>query len=127
MSGCRVDTECSQQLQKLVAHWKKKGYPSVSSDLQEALQEISKDSQACRARKVGRFSEVLGDLSLYKYRQKNSQRKEGAQGGWRIYGIFDDHTLTLYPIIIYPKKDWDEADDDTIKAAIKEIVDAINK
>lgn len=124
MSKCSVERK-STQLDKLVAQWKKSGYMSVEKDLSDALESISKDTLACHSRRVGGFSSILGDLELYKYRQKDSSHKEGARGGWRILGIFDPSTGTLYPIIIYPKKEWKDASDDTVTACVNEIVVAL--
>ena len=115
----------SQQFQELVAHWKKVGYPSIESDVEKAFQSIRKDLIACHARRVPRFSEILGDLHLYKYRIKNGAAREGASGGWRIYALHDLSKGNLYPIIIYPKKEWQDASNDLVRDAIKEITDAL--
>ena len=120
--GCKVEPEACPQFTKLREYWKKHGYPSIDTDLVEAFQNISKDIQANHGREMPRFSALLGGRKLFKYRQKNSGAREGARGGWRIIAILVPDTAVLYPIIVYPKKEWPDADDDTVKAGIKEII-----
>jgi hypothetical protein len=127
LPGCRIDAEASPQFAALKEHWKRAGYDSIESDLKEAFQEIVKDIQACRCRPVGRFADVIGDLQLLKYRQKNRAAREGARGGWRIYALFDRERLVLYPIVVYPKKQWADASDDLIKKAVKQLRDIVAK
>ena len=125
MAGCKIDASRSLQLQTLIATWKACGYPSVEQDLENAYKEIRKDIKACHCRKAARFSEVLGNFELLKYRQKDSRSKEGARGGWRIYALYDKRDGTLYPIIVYPKKHWTDAADDVIIAATKELIQLV--
>ena len=122
MSGCRVDRNASPQFNKLREHWKNSGYPTIDTDLADAFQAISRDVQANHCRRVPRFSEALGDFLLLKYRQKNKGAREGSRGGWRFYALFDKKTATLYPIIVYPKKDWDDATEELITASVQDLV-----
>lgn len=67
-----------------------------------------------------RFSAILGQFKLFKYRQKNEFARKGARGGWRIYALFDG--TTMYPIIVYPKNAWEDATYDVITEAVKELL-----
>ena len=123
MAGCKIDSEASPQFQKLRERWKTSGYPSIDTDLAEAFSNIQRDTRACHCRgPVPRFADVLKGYLLFKYRQKNSAAKEGASGGWRILALYNPKTHTLYPIIVYPKKAMADADDDSINAAITELL-----
>ena len=126
MTGCKVDAEASPQFNILRDYSKKNGYPSVTKDLEEAFTEIRKNIQAKHCRVVPRFSSVLGNFLLFKYRQKNSAAREGASGGWRFYALFDKATSTLYPIVLYPKKAWQDAHDDIVKEAVEQILSIVN-
>lgn len=128
MAACKIDPTASPQFVRLCNHWKNHGYPSVQDDLADAFCDIRKNILAKHGRVVPRFSAVLGgDVVLYKYRQKNSQAREGARGGWRIYALFQKTTSILYPVIVYPKKEWDDATDDTVKNALEQILSILSK
>ena len=117
---CEI-SKCSDHFNKMVAALKKE-YPSVESDLEEAFKKIKKEFQACHCTLVPGFSDILGDFSLFKYRQKNSRAKEGARGAWRILALYDKATCTLYPIIVYSKKKLSNAPADEVIVAVKEII-----
>ena len=128
MAACKVDPDASPEFSILRKHWNKKGYPSVFSDLDAAFKEIAKDVHACHCKPAQRTSAILlkaapeRQLSLHKYRYKDTASGEGASGGWRFYAIFDKETRILYPIIVYPHKQWPDASDDEIKKCVDEIV-----
>jgi hypothetical protein len=69
-----------------------------------------------------RFSSILQGFLLHKYRQKNSAAREGARGGWRFYALFDKQNSILYPIIVYPKKEWSDASDEKIAECVRELL-----
>lgn len=77
---------------------------------------------ANHCRVAPRFSSVLQGFQLHKYRQKNSGAREGARGGWRFYALFDKQNSILYPIVVYPKKEWKDAADILIEKSVKEIL-----
>lgn len=128
MAGCKVDPDASPEFSILRKHWKKKGYHSVFSDLEAAFKEIAKDVNACGCKLAQRTSAILlkaapeRQLSLHKYRYRDTASGEGASGGWRFYAIFDKESAIVYPIIVYPHKQWPDASDDEIKKCIDEIV-----
>ena len=122
MSGCKIDSEASPQFKKLRERWKKSGYLSVDADLEEAFSNIRKNIQANHCSRVPRFGEVLKGYHLLKYRQKDRASREGASGGWRILALYDPTTDTLYPIIVFPKKAMENADEDTINDAVTELL-----
>lgn len=122
MAACRVDLDASPQFSILRDFYRKHGYPSIDDDLAAAFQEISKDVRANHCRIVPRFSAVLQGFLLHKYRQKNTAAREGARGGWRIYALFDKRNNILYPIIVYPKKEMDDAPDQQITDCVRELL-----
>jgi hypothetical protein len=127
VSGCSIDSQACPQFNTLRERWKKNGYPSIDSDLEEAFKEIRKNIQAKHCRSVPRFKSVLGDLQLFKYRQKNDAAREGARGGWRFYALFNKATGVLYPIVVYPKKALPDADDDTVKEGIEQVIKMLSE
>ncbi len=133
MAGCKIDSEASVQFNTLRSHWKKKGYPSVDKDLENAYKELSKDLLACHCKPAGRTSAILKqiapdrDAALHKYRCKDTANSEGAQGGWRFYAILDRPTATLYPIIVYPHKQWSDATEELIRDCVKELMSVLKQ
>jgi hypothetical protein len=123
LPACDLST-CSDHFNKLVVAWKK-SYPSIESDLEDAFKKIRKDIQACHCTLVPRFSDILGEFSLFKYRHKNSQSREGARGGWRILALYNKRTATMYPIIVYPKKRLSDVPADDVVVAVKEVISII--
>ncbi len=129
MAGCSID-ESSPHFQQLREHWKKHGYRSIDTDLEDAFTNIRKDIHANQWKHVARFSAVLSfvregvryDYRLYKYRQKNRAAREGARGGWRIYAVFDPRKSILYPVVVFPKKEMEDASDDTINEAVEALL-----
>ena len=128
MPGCNIDHEASLQFNTLRQHWKKKGYPSVDSDLASAYKELAQDPLACHCKPAGRTNAILKeiapdrDLVLHKYRYKDTANREGAKGGWRIYAILDRASGTLYPIIVYPHKACNDASPDYIQTCVDELM-----
>jgi len=122
---CRVDFAASPQFLILREHWQTHGYPSIDDDLAEAFQNIGKDVQANHCKVVHRLTDVLGNFQLHKYRQKNRGAREGASGGWRIYALYDKPNGILYPIIVYPKKEWVDADENFIIKHVRELLEIL--
>ena len=83
---------------------------------------------ACHCKSAQRTSAILIEaaperkLALHKYRHKDKASGEGASGGWRFYAVFEKTTSTLYPIIVYPHKQWSDAPDDLIKKCVDELI-----
>jgi hypothetical protein len=127
LAACRIDLVSSPQFDLLRNSWRKSGYRSIDADLAAAFQAITKDVQANDRRVVPRFSAILGEFALHKYRQKNSASKEGARGGWRIYALFDKENNVLYPVIVYPHKEWVDASDKHITECVKELLDILQQ
>lgn len=125
MGECRVDSEASREFAVWRDYWRKHGYPSIEGDLAEAFSEISRNHEACRCRQVARFAPVLQGYLLFKYRQKNKAAREGARGGWRIYALFDRDRRIVYPILVYPKKEWADASDQDIIECVRELVNIL--
>jgi hypothetical protein len=117
LPGCKVDDKASPQFNRLRKQWRCGGYPQIDKDLKQAFEAISENILAKKARRVQAGSNVV----CYKYRQNSSDIRRGENYGWRIYALYDVMTATLYPIIVYPKQAWDNADTATILAAIREI------
>jgi hypothetical protein len=126
LAGCRIATGLCPQFSKLRDYWASHGYPKIHADLEEAYAAIRIDVHAKHWKRVARFQNVLNQFLLFKYRQKNKAAREGTRGGWRIYALFDVETSILYPIIVYPKKEWPDASDAAIIAAIREVLKALN-
>jgi len=124
---CKVDFAASPQFSILRESWRTHGYPRIDEDLAEAFQAICKDIQANHCKVVQRFSDVLGNFQLHKYRQKNNQAKEGASGGWRIYALYDKPHGILYPIIVYPKKEWVDVTDKFVTEQVHELLDILRQ
>jgi hypothetical protein len=128
LATCKVDPDASPEFATLKKHWKKQGYHSINSDLEAAFTEIAKDVQACNCKPAGRTSAILleaapdRNVSLHKYRHKDKASGEGASSGWRIYAVFDKGSNILYPIIVYPHKEWQDAHPDEIKKCVDEIL-----
>lgn len=122
LAACKIDFDSSPQFKILREHWRKSGYPSVDADLAQAFVAISKEVQANHCRIMPRFSAILGDFALHKYRQKNSAAKEGASGGWRIIALFNKKINILYPVILYPKKVLADASDKQVTESVKELL-----
>lgn len=122
MGGCNICPDASPQFKKLRERWKRFGYPSIDSDLEDAFKNIRQDVMANHCKRPPRFGAVVGDFELFKYRQKDKANREGASGGWRFYALFDKASAMLYPIVVYPKKEMEDADTATITAAIKELI-----
>ena len=127
MSGCKIDSDCCQQFVRLREYLKKNGYPKIDADLEEAFENIRKDVRANQCAVMPGFSDILQGLFLHKYRQKDKAHREGASGGWRIIALFDPSNSTLYPIVIYPKKELEDADDATITAGVREMMKILGK
>jgi hypothetical protein len=127
LAACRIDPDLSPQFKILREHWRRSGYPSIEDDLTEAFRAISKEVQANHCRIVPRFAAVLGDFLLHKYRQKNRAAKEGASGAWRIYALFDKQRNVLYPIIVYPKKAWQDASEQLIIECVHELTTILHQ
>ena len=127
MATCRIDPDASPQFALSCENWQKSGYPTVKSDVDDALAKIRKDHLACRCRLVPRFAAVLGDFQLLKYRQKNAGASEGARGGWRILALYHRQDGMLYPILVYPKKECDDAPDKQVTGCIQELLDTLTK
>jgi hypothetical protein len=125
LAGCKVDAQASPQFNQLREHWKKSGYPSIDTDLADAFRAISQNIDANHCTKMQRFSAILRDFVLLKYRQKNSAAREGARGGWRIIGLYRKQSGTLYPIIVYPKKEWDDATQEIVEASVQQMLGAL--
>ena len=122
MNECKIDATRSPQFDILRESWKNSGYPSIDDDLEEAFKSIRTNVQACQCKPVILSKEVLGDSLLFKYRAKNKASREGSRGGWRFYALFDKANGVLYPIIVYPKKAWQDASTELIKSCLAEIV-----
>jgi hypothetical protein len=133
LGGCKVDPDASPEFSILRNHWKKKGYHSIFSDLENAFKAIRKDVTACHCKPTGRTSAILlqaapeRKMALHKYRHKDTASGEGASGGWRFYAILDKETNILYPIIVYPHKAWQDAHDDEIKKCVDEILSILKQ
>lgn len=127
MNGCKIDPTRSPQFNVLRESWKNGGYPSVDRDLEEAFKSIRSNVQACQCRPVILSKDILGDFLLFKYRAKNKAAREGASGGWRFYALYDKTNRIVYPIIVYPKKAWQDASTNLIKSALQEIISILRK
>lgn len=74
-----------------------------------------------------RFSAVLGNYQLFKYRCKNTHAGVGASYGFRCYALFDSASITVYPILPFPKPEMDDAPDAEIIKCVREMVDALKQ
>lgn len=133
MAGCKIDDEACPQFKILRDHWNKRGHPSVVSDLEDAFKELRKDVQACHRKVAERTSAIVKEAVpdanwfLHKYRYRDRAAREGARGGWRFYAIFDADRNVLYPIIVYPHKEWSDANDDLIKQTVNELITVLRQ
>jgi hypothetical protein len=127
LPGCKIDSTRSPQFNKLRESWKNSGYPSIDADLEEAFTSIRSNTQACQCRSVILSKEVLGEFLLFKYRAKNRAAREGASSGWRFYALLDKANGVLFPIIVYPKKAWQDASSGLIKSALTETIEILRK
>jgi hypothetical protein len=126
LAGCKVDAQISSRFNKLREYWKKSGYPSIDADLVDAFKAISQNIEANHCRRVPRFADVLGNFTLLKYRQKDSSAREGARGGWRIIALYSKSEGILYPIIVYPKKEWDDATKEIVEDSVKQLISILD-
>lgn len=117
LAGCTLDDKASPQFTLLCEKWERSGYTHIYEDLRQAFEAITQNVLAKKARRV----QAGSNLVVYKYRQNSSDIRRGEKYGWRIYALYDVMTATMYPIIVYPKPAWDDADTGTILAAIREI------
>lgn len=115
--GCKVDCR-SPQFNQLCKHWKS-AYPHIERDLEEAFKAIRENVEAKNCRVVPRHGT---GVTVHKYRQNSSDIGRGASYGWRIQAIYDRQSGVLYPILVYPKTAWQDASDETIVAAINELL-----
>jgi hypothetical protein len=116
LAGCKVDPDASQQYKQLVTHWKW-SYPHIEDDLKDAFKSIAQDIRSKNAWRV-----QAGDrVEVYKYRQNSKDIKRGAKYGLRIIGLLDKATNMMYPILVWPKTEWSDADENTLSKAIEEI------
>lgn len=116
MAGCRINGTSSPQFNKLREHWKRV-YPHIDDDLSEAFRAIGENMNANKASRL----QSGPNLEVYKYRQNSSDIKRGAKYGWRIIALYEKSTGTLYPILVYPKPVWSDANKNTVSEAIREI------
>ena len=118
MPGCTIKRGSCPQFEKLCAKWKRV-YPNLEKDLQKAFAAISQDISA---NKAWRIKTGNPKVELYKYRQNSSDIRQGQNYGWRIDALFHRESGYMYPIIVYPKTEWADADTTTIKTGIREIL-----
>ena len=116
MPGCTIDSSASPEFQQLVKSWQRT-HPQIDNDLQDAFSAISQNILAKKGRRV----QAGPNLEVYKYRQNSHDIKRGSSYGWRIYALYDKSTGTMYPILIYPKTVWEDADNTTVHDAIRSI------
>jgi len=116
LAGCRVNSEASPQFNKLREHWKR-SYPHIDDDLALAFSSISQDILACSAfrLKAGALVEV------YKYRQNSKDIRRGAKYGWRVLALYHKPSNVVYPILVYPKTVWEDANNAVVDEAVKEM------
>lgn len=127
MAAYRVDSTASPDFKSLCDHWRTHGFPSVDRDTAAAFGEIAKNHEACRGRRVQRFEDLLADRFLLKYRYRDSARREGARGGWRILAILDPPTKCIYPIMVYPKKAWEMPSGEDLRKCVSNLSTALRQ
>jgi hypothetical protein len=117
LPGCTVNRDACLQFKKLCDRWRK-SYPKIDKDLDAAFASISENILANNGWRI-----QAGDgVEVYKYRQNSSDIRRGQSYGWRIDALYDKNSGTMYPIIVYPKTEWEDADTATVKAGIREIL-----
>jgi hypothetical protein len=116
LQGCKIAREASPDFRKFVKHWQR-SHPHIEGDISEAFSEIEKNILANRGRRVYGGSR----FDLYKYRQNSKDIRRGSSYGWRIYALFDRQSKTMYPIIVYPKTTWEDADGKTILESVNNL------
>lgn len=127
MAACKVDTTKSPDFAYLCKKWRKQNYSSLDADIEAALAIITENYEASHCRRMQRFDDVLEGRLLLKYRFKNSSRSEGSRGGWRMIAIFDPPTRTLYPIMIYPKKEWELPGEEDLTRSVVNLAIALRQ
>ncbi len=60
-------------------------------------------------------------MEVYKYRQNSKDVRRGARYGWRIVGLYVKATATMYPVLVWPKTEWEDVDAATISEAVIEM------
>lgn len=121
MPGCTVNRTASPQFQELCAQWRRL-YPNIDKDLDEAFGNIA---QNILANKGWRIATGNPDVEVYKYRQNSSDIRRGQSYGWRIDALFYRPSGVMYPIIVYPKTHWADADVGVVKQGIREILERL--
>lgn len=116
MAGCTVNQTASPHFDSLCRQWKRT-YGNIHNDLDKAFKDIAQDILAHKGSRV----QAGPNVEVWKHRQNSSDIKRGQSYGWRIISLLDKKTHTLYPIVVYPKPVWENADDATISEAVKEI------
>jgi hypothetical protein len=118
---CNIDQR-SPTFRALLEKYKKAGFPHIEDDVKEALAAIAQDYRnAKHGASIPRF-----ENKVFKYRQKSTDQRRGAQSGFRIIGYYDKETNTLYPIFIYPKSERSDIDAETIKELVEELLSSID-
>ena len=117
MKTCAVDQNCSPHFSRLVSHYRKT-YPNIDKDLTEAFTAISQDYlHAKHANAIRGYNSTV-----FKYRQRCSDERRGAKGGWRIIAYYHAHRNVLYPLILYTKSDQEDVDPRELAEAVEEII-----
>ena len=116
MPNCKIDVDASPTFKRLLESHRKQ-FPKLLSDIIEALGRIQQDyRKAAGADAIPGFNQTV-----WKYRCKCSDLRQGTQGGIRIIAYYNAELGTLYPITFYFKRDQS----DISKEAVQKIVDEL--
>ncbi len=101
---CLID-DTTPAFQRRVKHLRK-DFPKIDEDLQHLFEKITKaDSFKVHGDGVPGFGNTV-----WKYRCESSNMNRGKSGGFRILAYFLESRSTLYPFLVYTKKEYEKAD-----------------
>jgi hypothetical protein len=118
LPSCKVNFDASPQFRRLVTKLKRE-YPHIEDDLRKLFKAVETD---ILSNKASRLEVGLSSIEVYKYRQNSSDIRRGQSYGWRVVGLFHRETGTMYPILVYPKTHFENADNNTVMDAVREVM-----
>ena len=121
MPKCEINLDASPIFKRLISKYQPK-YPRLIDDFTDVFSRIEQDFRtAAHAAAVPKFSQTI-----WKYRCKCSDRREGASGGIRILAYYNASTNVLYPLTFYFKRDMENMPDKDIQQIIDEFKKAVD-
>lgn len=112
---CAIDVDACPKFSRLVKHLKKK-HRRIVDDLERVFEDVARDYET-----AAHATAIVGwKGEVWKHRCASTDMQKGQSGGFRIVSWVDktQDPHVLYPLLIYPKSDKEDA-------AVIEIAEAI--